>query len=131
MHPNNREYSSSQQIFEGLLNNRKIVIPSNEGLAQQTQTRGCPQGSCSGPALWNLVADEALSATLPVNTSIQAFADDFLIMAAAESERGLGKAATDALKVFRTWSDRHDLSISVEKTKFMQISNLKRGPSIF
>ncbi|GBO09341.1 hypothetical protein AVEN_123914-2-1, partial [Araneus ventricosus] len=123
--------SNVQQIFESLLDNRRIVIPTNEGLAQQKQTRGCPQGSCSGPALWNLVADEVLSATFPENTNIQAFADDFLIVAAAESERDLGKAASDALKVFKAWSDKHDLQISVEKTNFLQISNLKRGPSVF
>ncbi|GBN26350.1 hypothetical protein AVEN_233386-1 [Araneus ventricosus] len=78
--------SNIQYIFESLLENRRIVIPTNEGLAQQTQTRGCPQGSCSGPALWNLVVDEALNAAYPANT-------DFFIVAAAESERGLGKAA--------------------------------------
>ncbi|GBM22055.1 Putative protein in type-1 retrotransposable element R1DM [Araneus ventricosus] len=123
--------SNIQQILESLLENRTIVIPTNEGLAQQRQTRGCPQGSCSGPALWNLVADEVLGATFPENTTIQAFADDFLIVAAAESERKLGKAASDALKVFKAWSDKHDLQISVEKTKFLQISKLKRGPSVF
>ncbi|GBO26550.1 hypothetical protein AVEN_93044-1 [Araneus ventricosus] len=46
-------------------------IPNNEGVAQQPQIRGCPQGSCSGPAKWNLVAEEALAQQYPANTAIQ------------------------------------------------------------
>ncbi|GBM31246.1 hypothetical protein AVEN_223444-1 [Araneus ventricosus] len=85
----------------------------------------------TGPALWNLVADEALSLQYPPSTSIQAFADDFLIVAAAGSERALGSLASEALATFKTWSDKHKLEIAVEKTNFLLLSNLRRGPSIF
>ncbi|GBM86138.1 hypothetical protein AVEN_75411-1 [Araneus ventricosus] len=50
---------------------------------------------------------------------------------AAESERKLGTAASEALKIFKTWSDRHGLEISKEKTQFLLLSNLRRGPSIY
>ncbi|GBM21829.1 hypothetical protein AVEN_32826-1 [Araneus ventricosus] len=96
--------SNIQYIFESLLENGKIVIPCNEGLARQTQTRGCPHGSCSGPDLWNLVAEGALKAEYPVNTS---------------------SLATESLKIFKNWSDKHG------RTRFLHISNLRRGPSIF
>ncbi|GBN38591.1 Putative protein in type-1 retrotransposable element R1DM, partial [Araneus ventricosus] len=118
-------------IFESLLEDRKVVIPTNNGIAQQPQSRGCPQGSCSGPALWNLVADDALAGPFPENTNIQAFADDFVIVAAAKSERALGRKATAALEKFKEWSDRNGLEISVEKTNYLLVGNLRRGPSIF
>ncbi|GBN22539.1 hypothetical protein AVEN_268172-1 [Araneus ventricosus] len=118
--------SNIQHLFESLLEERKIVKKQTK--AQKTQKRCCPQGSCSGPALWNLVTDEALWATYPENTCIQAFADDFIVVAAAESERVLGKLATEALNIFKDWSDRHGLSILVENTRFLQVCNLKRGP---
>ncbi|GBN93600.1 Retrovirus-related Pol polyprotein from type-1 retrotransposable element R1, partial [Araneus ventricosus] len=100
-------------------------------MAHKQQTRGCPQGSCSGPALWNLIADEALAMPYPSNTSIQAFADDFLLVAAAKSERALGTLATEALRIFKIWSDRHGLQISTAKTSYLLLSSLVRGPSIF
>ncbi|GBM69356.1 hypothetical protein AVEN_272176-1 [Araneus ventricosus] len=118
--------SNIQHLFESLLEKRKIVKKQTK--APKTQTRCCPQGSCSGPALWNLVTDEALSATYPENTCIQAFADDFIVVAAAESESGLGKLATEALNIFKDWSDRHGLSISVDNARFLQVCKLKRGP---
>ncbi|GBN08470.1 hypothetical protein AVEN_52392-1 [Araneus ventricosus] len=34
---------------------------SREGPFLLEQTQGCPQGSCSGPAFWNIMADEILS----------------------------------------------------------------------
>ncbi|GBO10636.1 hypothetical protein AVEN_225450-1 [Araneus ventricosus] len=46
-------------------------IPTNEGVAQQPQIRSCPQGSCSGPTKWNLVAEEAVAQQHPANTAIQ------------------------------------------------------------
>ncbi|GBO26896.1 Retrovirus-related Pol polyprotein from type-1 retrotransposable element R1, partial [Araneus ventricosus] len=118
-------------VFESLLQDRKIVIPTNNGIAQQTQSRGCPQGSCSGPAIWNLVADDALKGPFPDNTSVQAFADDFVTVAAAKSERALGRKATEALSKFKEWSDKNGLEISVEKTNYLLVGKLRRGPSIF
>ncbi|GBO09339.1 Putative protein in type-1 retrotransposable element R1DM [Araneus ventricosus] len=123
--------SNIRGIFESLLEDRKVVIPTNNGIAQQPQSRGCPQGSCSGPALWNLVADDALTGPFPENTNVQAFADDFVIVAAAKSERALGRKATAALENFKEWSDRNGLEISVEKTNYLLVGNLRRGPSIF
>ncbi|GBL81945.1 hypothetical protein AVEN_50530-1 [Araneus ventricosus] len=32
------------------------------------------------------------------------------------------------LKLFKTWSDRHGLEISKEKTQFLVLRNLRRGP---
>ncbi|GBM58287.1 hypothetical protein AVEN_220203-1 [Araneus ventricosus] len=128
---NSRSPQNIQKLSSHLLQDRRVVIPTNEGVAQHIQTTGCPQGSCSGPALWNLVADEALKQQYPAGTSIQAFADDFLNIAAGDSERKLGAAASEALKIFKLWSDKHELQISRDKTQFLQLGNLKRGPSIF
>ncbi|GBO12450.1 Putative protein in type-1 retrotransposable element R1DM, partial [Araneus ventricosus] len=70
-------------IFKNLLQNRKVILNTCEGAAIRDQKQGCPQGSCSGPALWNLVANEILQENWPINTSIQAFADDFVLVSHA------------------------------------------------
>ncbi|GBL81522.1 Putative protein in type-1 retrotransposable element R1DM [Araneus ventricosus] len=59
-----------QSLFRNLFKDRNVIIPTNEGVAQQPHTRGCPQGSCSGPSLWNLVAEEALEQQYPANIAI-------------------------------------------------------------
>ncbi|GBN90949.1 hypothetical protein AVEN_42542-1 [Araneus ventricosus] len=72
-------------IFKILLQNRKIILSTYEGPAIRDQKQGCPQGSCSGPALWNLVSNEMLQENWLINTSIQAFADDFVLVSHAPS----------------------------------------------
>ncbi|GBM35766.1 hypothetical protein AVEN_108964-1 [Araneus ventricosus] len=43
-----------------LFSNRKVILNTCEGSAIRDRKQGCPQGSCSVPALWNLVANEIL-----------------------------------------------------------------------
>ncbi|GBM71303.1 Putative protein in type-1 retrotransposable element R1DM [Araneus ventricosus] len=64
-------------IFKILLQNRKVILNTCEGPTTTYQKQGCPQGYCSGPALGNLVANEIVQENWPINTNIQAFADDF------------------------------------------------------
>ncbi|GBN73292.1 Retrovirus-related Pol polyprotein from type-1 retrotransposable element R1 [Araneus ventricosus] len=49
------------RLFHSLLQNRKVTLLTPQGRATKEQKQGCPQGSCSGPALWNLVANEILN----------------------------------------------------------------------
>jgi hypothetical protein len=48
-------------------------------------TKGCPQGSCCGPGLWNIQFDPLLKLHYTNHTKAVAFADDLLIMTRAES----------------------------------------------
>ncbi|GBL94125.1 hypothetical protein AVEN_185076-1 [Araneus ventricosus] len=48
-----------------ILSNRKVAINISQGPATWNEQRGCPQGSCTGPAFWNLVADEVLQKDWP------------------------------------------------------------------
>ncbi|GBM28073.1 hypothetical protein AVEN_66560-1 [Araneus ventricosus] len=81
-----REGRSTEMAITKLLDtihkakNRKVILNTCEGPAIRDQKQGCPQGSCSGSALWNLVANEILQENWPINTSIQAFADDFVLV---------------------------------------------------
>ncbi|GBN07384.1 Retrovirus-related Pol polyprotein from type-1 retrotransposable element R1 [Araneus ventricosus] len=85
----NQQYSSIRDRFASLslfsnisetlldtLRNRKVAMQTSEGPVLWEQTQGCPQGSCSGPAFWNIVTDEILSVQWPQGVHIQAFADD-------------------------------------------------------
>ncbi|GBM29115.1 Retrovirus-related Pol polyprotein from type-1 retrotransposable element R1 [Araneus ventricosus] len=65
------------RLFHSLLQNRKVTLLTPQGRATKDQKQGCPQDSCSGPALWNLVDNEKLNQVWPHNVHIQAFADDF------------------------------------------------------
>ncbi|GBM86107.1 hypothetical protein AVEN_122832-1 [Araneus ventricosus] len=69
--------SNISETLEGLLSNRKVAIQTSDGSAVWNQTQGCPQGSCTSPLFWNIVADEILKTDWPKETHLQTFADDF------------------------------------------------------
>ncbi|GBN24231.1 hypothetical protein AVEN_102236-1 [Araneus ventricosus] len=89
-------------IFKNLLQNRKVILNTCEGPVIRDQKQGCPQGSCSGPALWNLVANEILQENWPINSSIQAFADDFVLVSHAPTRVQLESQINESIAKFST-----------------------------
>ncbi|GBN70170.1 hypothetical protein AVEN_148565-1 [Araneus ventricosus] len=73
------------RLFHSLLQNRKVTLLTPQGRATKDQKQGWPQGSCSGPSLWNLVSNEILNHVWPDNVHIQAFADDFVLVIEADT----------------------------------------------
>ncbi|GBM89557.1 hypothetical protein AVEN_259335-1 [Araneus ventricosus] len=44
------------RLFQSFLQNRKMVLLTPQGSATKDRKQGCPQVSCSGPAVWNFVS---------------------------------------------------------------------------
>lgn len=78
--------------------------------------RGCPQGSCLGPLFWTLIADQILK-KVSLRGDFVAFADDFLLLAAAKSRRSLEDTVNVALESFIEVSGEYKLEVSVEKSE--------------
>ncbi|GBM24779.1 hypothetical protein AVEN_245034-1 [Araneus ventricosus] len=91
---------------------------------------GFPQGFCIAPTLWNLVANEILQDTCPENTSIQAFADDFVIVSHAPTKIKIQIQIHAAIEKFSNWSNKNELQISTGKTQYILFSKLTRAPRI-
>ncbi|GBO30987.1 hypothetical protein AVEN_17756-1 [Araneus ventricosus] len=62
------------------------MMQTEYGIATRGQKQSCTDVSCSGAALWNLTANEALSQQWPDNVYIQAYADDFIILLASNTK---------------------------------------------
>ncbi|GBM41300.1 hypothetical protein AVEN_202892-1 [Araneus ventricosus] len=105
-------------------------MQTNEGPVLWEQTQGCPQGSCSGPSFWNIVADEILSVLWPQGVHLQAFADAFAFIVTDNTREGLRKLSKLALDKFKDWADKYKLRVSMEKSSCVLYSKLVRGPTI-
>ncbi|GBM80924.1 hypothetical protein AVEN_243218-1 [Araneus ventricosus] len=81
-----------------------------------------PQGSCTGPAFWNLVADEVLRQDWTQGVHLQAFADDFVFLVNSGSKQEVKNLANKA------WTDKHKLEISLDKTNYLHINKNRSGP---
>ncbi|GBM11082.1 hypothetical protein AVEN_242971-1 [Araneus ventricosus] len=107
-----------------------MILNSSEGPAIRDQGIGCPQGSCSGPALWSLVANEILQDTWLENTAIQAFADDFVIVSHAPTKIKIENQIHATIEKFINWINKNKLQISTGKTQYILFSKLTRPPRI-
>ncbi|GBM69068.1 Putative protein in type-1 retrotransposable element R1DM [Araneus ventricosus] len=114
----------------GRQENRKVILNTCEGPAIGNQKQGCHQSSCRGPALWNLVANEILQEHWPINTSIQAFADDFVLISHAPTRVQLESQINESIAKFSTYTSKNELKISAEETNYLLISKLVRGSTI-
>ncbi|GBL75865.1 hypothetical protein AVEN_234213-1 [Araneus ventricosus] len=99
--------------YDDTLSNRKVAIQTNEGPVLWEQTQGCPQGSCSGPAFWNIVADEILSVQWPQGVYLQEFADDIAFIVTDNTRERLRKLSKLALDKFKEWADKNKLHVSM------------------
>ncbi|GBM78643.1 Putative protein in type-1 retrotransposable element R1DM [Araneus ventricosus] len=118
------------RLFHSLLQNRKVTLLTPQGRATKNQKQGCPQGSCSGPALWNLVANKILNQVWPDNVHIQAFADDFVMVTEADTNKSLVEDTQSAITQFSSWCSENELAISTEKTNYILFSKMVRSPKI-
>ncbi|GBM60131.1 Putative protein in type-1 retrotransposable element R1DM [Araneus ventricosus] len=122
--------SNLQNIFENILKNRKVLLNTQEGLVSRDQRKGCPQGSCSGPALWNLVVNSLLNIHWSPNVHMQAFADYLVLITKSSTKEGLKVLTNDAMTQIVNWAESNLLTISHEKSNFLMYSKLVAAPPV-
>ncbi|GBN74917.1 Putative protein in type-1 retrotransposable element R1DM [Araneus ventricosus] len=122
--------SNLRLIFENILKNRKVLFSTQEGTVSRNQEKGCPQGSCSGPVLWNIVVNDLLNKSFPPNCHIQAYADDIVLVTKSPTREGLKLLTNNAISIIINWADENSLTISHEKSNFLLLSKLAAAPPV-
>ena len=69
------------------LSDRWVTYEGDKWSLKEEMTCGAPQGSQVGSLVWNIMYDDFLRMDLPAGTSIVGFADDVLVVCAAEDVR--------------------------------------------
>lgn len=80
-----KQQNCPRNIYRLLYNyfeNRKTGVYANSCQVTINNNGGCPQGSCSGPALWNIIYNGLLNINVGPNQNclLQGFADDTLLL---------------------------------------------------
>ena len=78
---------------------------------------GASQGSRVGPLVWNVMYDDFLRMDLPAGMSIIGFADDALVVCAADNVGILELRINDTLWRAKRWLDSRGLKMAPEKTR--------------
>ncbi|GBM15967.1 hypothetical protein AVEN_108566-1 [Araneus ventricosus] len=123
-------HSNTKEILIDLLSGRQVALNTPQGPATLPQHRGCPQGSCTGPAFWNLVANVVLTQSWPEGVHLQAFADNFIFLIKAPTKAKVKSLANEALNQFKSWTAKHNLEISADKSNYIHFNKNRNGPRL-
>lgn len=114
-------------LITNYLKDREIKYERNGIVIKRDTNRGCPQGSSSGPGIWNIVYDEMLNLNKKFDWArFQAYADDGLIIVWANNMEQLIKRCNEALNKVINWGKKNKLTFNAEKTEI--ITFLKKDP---
>lgn len=109
------------------MKNREIRYERNGVTIKRSTNRGCPQGSSSGPGIWNIVYDEMLQLNRKFSwAGFQAYADDGLIIVWANNMNKLINRCNEVLSAIMHWGKKKKLMFNADKTEI--ITFLKKNP---
>lgn len=118
-----------RRLIDSYLYNRFIMFPTKEGIESRKIQSGIPQGSVLGPLLWNIGYDSVLHKRLEEYSNITCYADDTLLLTAAEDvETALARASLQ-VHIILGQIRRLGLKVATQKTEVMVFSRKSRGTS--
>ncbi|XP_067120140.1 uncharacterized protein [Centruroides vittatus] len=126
------------KLLRSFLSEREVMaIETGKIHYRSFISRGCPQGSKSGPLLWNILYNGLLNITkgtnLNVDPYIQGYADDTAILLSHHNHDTLQTYTNNLLKLVHKWSEENKLIINYNKCNcivFPKGNPLQKRPSI-
>ena len=95
------------------------VVMGNASIYKSV-AKGCPQGSVSGPTLWNIIIGDLIAPFSDApNVKIVVFADDILIMMEGPSSPDILDTLQITLQTVEKWCKERKLEISKDKSALM------------
>ena len=85
------------RMIDDYLRDRWVIYEGDQWSLKEEMTCGATQGSRVGPLVWNVMYDDFLRMDLPTGTSIIGFADDALVVCAADDVGILELRINDSL----------------------------------
>ncbi|KAH7987088.1 hypothetical protein HPB52_024533 [Rhipicephalus sanguineus] len=103
-------------LLRTFLCDRTVTFTSHAGEAHAQPSLGSPQGSPISPLLWNVVIHGLLSLDMPPGVSVQAYADDTVILISGKTRQSLGEVGSEVLRRVEAWTSGSKVRLSREKT---------------
>ncbi|KAJ4443296.1 hypothetical protein ANN_04964 [Periplaneta americana] len=102
--------------------NRKVQLTIGTTTLMKDVNKGCPQGSCCSPGLWNILYDDLLQMDLPNDCQLIAYADDALVLITADNINCIENKANETLTSISKWGKDNKLQFNPLKTKALLIT---------
>lgn len=112
-------------LTKSYLSERKCILTVNSMQIERNISKGCPQGSCCGPGLWNVQYDSLLNQKYKECTKVIAFADDVLILVKGKNTLEIENKANIEMRKISKWATDNKISFNRTKTQVMLVSRQK------
>lgn len=124
---------AEEYVWRSYFSDRRSCMQGRRDIVWKDVTRGCPQGSISGPTMWNLVMNDLLISLTDHGIRHVAYADDLLLLVGARSRLTLEQEITRALTIATDWGARVGVRVSNVKTEAMMLKgsfHIERPPLV-
>jgi hypothetical protein len=124
-----KEFNCPENLYnlaKSYFSERKVTLYSNNKKIEREASKGCPQGSCSGPVFLNIQYNSLLNLDFGKRTKAAAFADDLLIAIKAESAIEAENFANFEIGKITKWAEDNKIMFNEQKSKVMVITRRKR-----
>jgi ribonuclease HI len=123
------QYPRNQyNLYVSYFNERKAVLTLNSRQEQRVISKGCPQGSASGPGFWNIQFNSLLNLEYSKNTKVIAYADDLLILTKGKTQVEVENYANIETQKVTAWARENKMIFNERKSKLMIIT--RRRPKM-
>ena len=110
-------------LTKSYFTNRVAILQTNNTIEAEI-TKGCPQGSCCSPGLWNIQYNTLLELNYTNRTKAIAFADDLILMKRGNSDRS-GNIANVEMSKISTWAKANKIQFNERKSKVLLLTRRK------
>lgn len=118
--------SNLYNLTRNYFSQRTAVLAVNNIKIERKVSKGCPQGSCSGPGFWNLQYNSLLNLNYTRHTKVVAFADDLLVITKGTSTLEAENYANVELKKIEYWAKNNKIRFNEQKTKALLINRKRK-----
>jgi ribonuclease HI len=113
-------------LTKSYLNQRTAILSTNNIKLERQITKGCPQGSCCSPGLWNIQYNSLLNLNFAKQTSAIAFADDLILVTRGKTVIEAENFTNTELNKITAWAKNYKVEFNEEKSTVMLVSRRKR-----
>jgi hypothetical protein len=110
-----------QNLTKSYLSKRLATLQTNNIKIEAEITKGCPQGSCCGPGLWNIYYNSLLNINGMHRTKTIAFADDLILATRGKTVTEAENVADIELTKISAWAKANKIQFNEQKSKTVNI----------
>jgi ribonuclease HI len=114
-------------LTRNYFSDRVAILCANTYKKERTVTKGCPQGSCCSPGLWNVLFNTLLNLEFTTHTTAIAFADDLAILTYGETNAEAEAYTNSELAKIENWAKQNKMIFNEHKSKTMLISRKRKS----